>query len=508
MISFSNYSRTHRIGELYEDFLYNRVGKEDKHAKKGRLTMPQLMITPADHKIDDPEKKKILFKPKFSNWRRCAKVPILLLNSTSLNSGHNWQFTASWMGEPPSALSSDIDINERYRRLWYKQAPRKEHKEYLLGYAVAASACVPGLFEPISIEGLYPGRTVRLVDGGVHDNQGVQGLLDEGCGLILCSDASGQMADQKRPSNSLLGVPLRSNSILMDRVRESEYQELQARLDSCSIHGLFYVHLKKGLQTLPIDWLCCDDPTIPPSKSICTTDYEVDKEIQRRLANIRTDLDSFSEVEAYSLMLSGYLMTEYDFKELDRQHKRDNGLSFDVFKSMNKNAQQKFDSVYGTWGDFNINAPRRDWRFLELEHLIRQPPDSSDERRKVLEKHLETGSNTLFKVWKLSSGLRYVAWTFVFITLFLIIFLLKTYRNTPITQCPVTLKTIVITFLPVIFGILIPVSKWLRPEKALRSYILKVIVTICGCIVANIHLQIFDRLFQRLGSLDRLMKLK
>jgi hypothetical protein len=33
----------------------------------------------------------------------------------------------------------------------------------------------------------------------------------------------------------------------------------------------------------------------------------VDKDLQRKLAGLRTDLDSFSEVEAYSLMLSGYL---------------------------------------------------------------------------------------------------------------------------------------------------------------------------------------------------------
>ena len=37
------------------------------------------------------------------------------------------------------------------------------------------------------------------------------------------------------------------------------------------------------------------------------------KEIQGRLAGIRTDLDTFSDAEAYALMLSGYRMTGFEF---------------------------------------------------------------------------------------------------------------------------------------------------------------------------------------------------
>ena len=36
-----------------------------------------------------------------------AKVPMLVLNATTLNTGHNWQFTASWMGEPPISLDAE-----------------------------------------------------------------------------------------------------------------------------------------------------------------------------------------------------------------------------------------------------------------------------------------------------------------------------------------------------------------------------------------------------------------
>ena len=33
-----------------------------------------------------------------SNWRRKHKAPALVINATTLNTGHNWQFTASFMG--------------------------------------------------------------------------------------------------------------------------------------------------------------------------------------------------------------------------------------------------------------------------------------------------------------------------------------------------------------------------------------------------------------------------
>ena len=67
---------------------------------------------------------------------------------------------------------------------------------------------MPGLFEPLPLEDLYPQRTVRLVDGGVHDNQGLQGLMSEACNVVLCSDASGQMNDDPAPGAYHLGEQL------------------------------------------------------------------------------------------------------------------------------------------------------------------------------------------------------------------------------------------------------------------------------------------------------------
>ncbi len=482
MIYSNEYSRSHRLGELYEEAFYSVIG-ESGEKRASPPTMPDLLITPAD------EAEGSRFNPRFSNWRRLAKVPVLILNATSLNSGHNWHFTASWMGEPPGRLETEIDINERYRRLWYRQAVSEKHQKYPLGYAVAASACVPGLFEPLVLEGLYPGRTVRLVDGGVHDNQGVASLLDEGCTLIFCSDACGQMNDQARPSDSLLGVPLRSNSILMDRVREAVYQDLRSRVDSRALEGLFFIHLKKDLETLPIDWIECDDPTIAPHEASSTTVYGVDKDLQRKLAAIRTDLDSFTEVEAYSLMLSGYLMTEHELRELNRRHQEVNGTDTN-------------------WGGYDIGASRGDWPFLQLEDLMRQPPDASDARRADLGKQLKASSSLAFKVFKLDSFLRVSLWSVIGFAIFCVLWLAAKFWATTLFEIDISPGVVILTLGMLLVSIVVPLAKWLQPEQAVKGYVNKALVALFGYLAAKVQLTCFDRRFIERGKLKRLLELR
>ncbi|MCK4828972.1 patatin-like phospholipase family protein, partial [bacterium] len=163
-MSKANYSRSDRIGELYDKYFYRKVIGS---GRKTLVEMRELKIC--------PEEKD--FYPRTDNAGRDAKVPILLINATTLNSGHNWRFEATKMGEPPRMddVIRDIDKNLRLLRpKLYKEIVKKQ-QNIELGLAVAASACVPGLFHPLAISGLYPeGIRVQLVDGGVHDNQGIQ----------------------------------------------------------------------------------------------------------------------------------------------------------------------------------------------------------------------------------------------------------------------------------------------------------------------------------------------
>lgn len=472
------YTRSNRLGELYEAHFYDGVDR--RPPGRGR-PMHELLIAPAGEPAP--------FKPRLHNWRRRTKVPVLLLNATSLNSGHNWQFTGRWMGEPPDTFDAGVDMNDRYRRLWYEQAPDERLRHWPLGHAVAASACVPGLFEPLVLEGLYPGRTVRLVDGGVHDNQGAEGLLSEGCTLILCSDASGQMDDLTRPPDNRLGVPLRANGILMDRVREAQYQDLRARVTSRSLQGLFFVHMKQGLDVGALDWTGCDDPAPVPAQALATTAYGIDKTLQRQLAALRTDLDAFSELESELLMLSGYLMTAHQFRELQRVHERS--------------------GEGGTWGGFEVAAPRGDWSFLRLETLARQPPDSADQRRREIGRQIGLGALLFFRVWFLAPVLRALAVTSGLAAAVALVWWLAVHRDDRWqllwTSAPVWQLALGAVLLAA--GMLVPLLRWLQPASAMRGVLAKLGVAVAGWVIGQVQLHVFDRWFLRIGRVARVMRL-
>ena len=300
-----NYTRTDRLGELYEKHIFRRAFPPGKAPDKLWLDAEQLTVHPPDEPPD--------FSPKLDNWRRSAKVPNLILNATTLNTGHSWQFGVTWMGEPPYNISSEADSAERLRSMYYWEAP-KRYQQVRLGHAVAASSCVPSLFEPLPLAGLYPGRTVQLVDGGVHDNQGAGSLLEQECTVLLVSDASGQMPSEHMPSPEAFGVPLRVNSILQARLRESELVDLHARRRASVLRGLLILHLKADMDSPAVDWIrenAAEQGPKPAAKQLRETVYGIDRKAQEALAALRTDLDTFNDQEAGALMLSGYRMASY-----------------------------------------------------------------------------------------------------------------------------------------------------------------------------------------------------
>jgi predicted acylesterase/phospholipase RssA len=297
----SRYSRTTRVSELLEAIFYAGL-KEGRDDPPWR--MKDLFITPRD----EPG-----FSLRYQNWQREAKVPILVLNATTLNTGHGWQFTASWMGEPPSGIDEHVDASRRLRRMYYDDAP-EQHRELALCTAVAASACVPTMFPPVTLERLYGDIDVELVDGGNHDNQGIASLLEQDCSVILVSDASGQIRDDEHPKRGFSGVARRSNAILMSRVRGAQYADLVGRRRAGTLRGLMIVHLRKGLPADPRDWSSCQEPYDPVDDAGASDAagaapaYAIDATVQRALAELRTDLDAFSDAEAYALMAAGYEM--------------------------------------------------------------------------------------------------------------------------------------------------------------------------------------------------------
>jgi predicted acylesterase/phospholipase RssA len=302
------YSRCDHLGYLFDQFFYRpAVGS----SRTSPIQMRELPIRPKG----GPDE----FHPTRDNAARSAKVPMLLINATALNTGHNWRFEAVRMGEPQrqSAVAEEIDKMVRLRRPTSYDDITPRQQDFELGLAVAASSCVPALFPPLAISGLYAdGIRVQLVDGGVHDNQGIQGLLDMECTHFVVSDASEQLDEEPAPGTEVVPVLDRSAAVLQNRVREEQLFRLLER------DGLptAFMHLRKGLSAEAIAWLDRNGQpaAAPQTERVARADFGVPKAVQEALSHIRTDLDAFSEVEAYSLMLDAYLMSDAELHNLGK----------------------------------------------------------------------------------------------------------------------------------------------------------------------------------------------
>src|SRR5262249_25625147 len=113
----------------------------------------------------------------------------------------------------------------------------------------------------------------------------------------------------------------------------------------------------------------------PPEQRGPLTPYGVDRKIQRQLAALRTDLDSFSDLEALALMASAYAMTSYEFPR----------------------------GVKGFPAPAGGPVP---WHFqLALKDWIGTPVAKADQRLKLL----EVGSSQAFKFWRIDPVARAVA---------------------------------------------------------------------------------------------------
>ena len=320
-----SYSRSDRIGDLLDRHLYKPAWPEPRPKRwfglvEEQIRLDELKIKPAGDEHDP-------FRPDEHNGPRNAKVPVILINATTLNTGHNWRFEVIRMGEPRAndertrAVAAEVDKNLRLAQGYFEadpdpgghQAILSRQRTFPLGLAVAASACVPTLFHPLQISKLYPDKTVQLVDGGVHDNQGIQALFDNDCTHLIVSDASGQLGDQNLPATRIPGVAGRSINVYGDRIRDEQLMHASGRQAP-----MVLCHLRKGMRADVIAPLADDGKpsiNVPDAERlgpVRSEDFGVTEEVQGRLAGVRTDLDSFADSESYSLMLDGYLMTNLE----------------------------------------------------------------------------------------------------------------------------------------------------------------------------------------------------
>jgi len=371
----SSYSQTARLGELFEEVFYGKV--PDGEGSRPRW-MGELYVEPA-RSLGEQYEPDRPFNPRLENWRRRAKVPILIINATTLNTGHAWQFTSSWMGEPQSRG----DVVSRVPQLSpmrYIDAP-DPYKRVRLGHAVAASAAVPGLFDPLVLPGLFDGLAIRLADGGVHDNQGTASLLDQDCSMLVISDGSGQISLADDPGGGRVGVPLRANDILMARVRELEFHLVSVLQRAALVRSVVFVHLTQGLIGKSRQ---SSDSSVPAGRAISGPDtrpdelltpYGMRRDMQERLAALRTDLDAFTDLEACALMTSAYLATAYEWGRCSPDFPTDQSL-------------------------------RLAWSFDKVRRFVASD-DGGRERYERTAMLLDAGHRRIWKEWVLSPGAKW-----------------------------------------------------------------------------------------------------
>lgn len=478
-----NYSRTNRLGELYERHLYKPL--VDKHVSKLKSkARPDNAGSHYDKRLKEYEAISKGERPLYmsdlfivpeegfvlgtDNWKREHKVPQLVLNATSVNTGHNWQFTASWMGEPAFDILSDIDVKPRLRRMYYKDAPA-DYQNFRMGFAVGASSCVPVLFEPLPLNDLYPGMELQLIDGGLHDNQGIAALIDQECKNIIISDASGQLPANNTGVSGPLSLFVRADSILQERLRELQFLDMKERKNTALISRLHHVHLKKGLPTQSLSWIDCKDPARQILNGLSNTEglatpYHIVKDAQERIAEIRTDLDAFHDTEAYALMYDGY-----------RQ-------------------------VHQTLADDNEAEPepKAAWKFLGMKPFL-----TNEDKEKEIDKLLQVSSRVPFKVYELLGGKKITYGAGSLLVIGLVVWLYNYWGEIP-SELIFSKWTIAFAIVVFVAGLLFkPAAIILNPKGFIRKQLLRVGVAFSGWIVFNLYLLLFNGIYLKKGKLKQ-----
>ncbi len=359
MLLSDDYSRSDRLSELYHETFYKPVVSPAQETFNQWL-LDVLCIKDSraiylkDLKIHPPGTENG-FDVRAYNDSADYKIPMLSINATILNTGEHWKFTATSAGvsSKPQA-SQPLESLSPHPQLYFDdptltQQQRDKLASLTLSDAVAASACVPSLFTPLSIHDLYQQNgkeiVVELVDGGVYDNQGLATLREESCSHTICSDASGQLQFDRTPSSKLPSVIFRTNDILMIRVRENELDDLNKQPNAR------YWHLRDsfiGSSHFP-------SFSAPVDRSDGVSNGQV-----YLISAIRTDLDAFSNIEANALMYDGYCLC-------------------DCF--INQSAGLK-------------NAPTENWNFLKIRTEITN-------NSAKLTQHLLIAGDLFFKLFRL-----------------------------------------------------------------------------------------------------------
>jgi len=212
--------------------------------------------------------------------------PDFLFLATDMAYGVSWTFTREWMGD---------------YQVGYMPPPA----EFPVARAVAASACFPPLFGPLRLRldpaalkgGSAPRDAAReaclsdcrLTDGGGYDNMGLEPVWKDHA-VVLVSDAGGLFTHQS--DRGLLWRVPRYQAIQERQARALRKRWLMASFAQGTIEGAYW-----GVGSAPARYA---EGAAGYSKALA-------REV---VAEIRTDIDAFSDAEAAVLENHGYFLAE------------------------------------------------------------------------------------------------------------------------------------------------------------------------------------------------------
>lgn len=220
--------------------------------------------------------------------------PRFLLCATDLTFGVSWEFSRDRVGD-------------------YQAGYLQDAGDWPLARAVAASACFPPLFGPVSIQasaggyhrGGYagPGREelrarIQLSDGGVYDNMGLEPVWKDWT-HVLVSDC-GAPFDFRLDSTPIRRL-LRYTAVVTSQTRALRLRSFFGDDDAGRYHGAYW-SLGSGAR--------------PPAPGEGYAGYSRELTDQV-LERVRTDLDSFSDAEMSVLENHGYWAAERSLAKHD-----------------------------------------------------------------------------------------------------------------------------------------------------------------------------------------------
>jgi hypothetical protein len=176
---------------------------------------------------------------------------------------------------------------------------------------------------------------------------------------------------------------------------------------------------------------------------------------------VRTDLDSFSDAEAYALMTSGYRMTEHAL------------------------LKEKCAATLPLEGD------REAWTFLDVEPAM---TDTEHRHNADLKNLLAVSNELAFKVWKQVGALKALKWVFIALGAAALIALGWSLRTVSFGTV-----AIIAAALALVAGSLHLADRKRMYHKRIDELLLGLLIALVLWIPAWLHLRVFDPMFLRYG---------